>query len=360
MTVAVLVARVLLFSVLVIAAGLKAADLDGARSAMRDFGLAPRVAGLAGAVLPPLELTVGVLILLQPTAVVGGGLAAGLMVVFALGTAWTLRRGRRPDCHCFGRLHRSPIGWPTVARNVLLGGTSVLIVVAGANRKQPNPLGWVDSVSPVAVVISLGVTALAAIFALQLWFIVHLLQQNGRILSRLEALEGFRSPGKPHRPERSGVPIGTSAPDFSLPRVDGARVALGDLLEAGRPVVLIFSDPNCGPCNAFLPSVAEWQRRLRHQVTLAVVSRGDTVRNATKADELALENVLIQTDREVAHAFGAGGTPSAVLIDRDGRVGSRAAVGARAIDGLLAGALLPEKGRRLSATRRLSLHAAQP
>ena len=36
------------------------------------------------------------------------------------------------------------------------------------------------------------------------------------------------------------IPVGAKAPDFELPIGSGARLRLGDLLEAGSTVVLVF------------------------------------------------------------------------------------------------------------------------
>ena len=43
-----------------------------------------------------------------------------------------------------------------------------------------------------------------------------------------------------------------------------------------RPnVLLVFADPDCGPCHALMPRVADWQRSLADRLTVAVVGRGD-------------------------------------------------------------------------------------
>ena len=53
------------------------------------------------------------------------------------------------------------------------------------------------------------------------------------------------------RLNRSGLKAGTPAPGFRLPRLDGGELTLEEY--RGRPVLLIFSDPQCGPCDQLAP-----------------------------------------------------------------------------------------------------------
>src|SRR5206468_1306839 len=52
---------------------------------------------------------------------------------------------------------------------------------------------------------------------------------------------------------RDGLPAGTPAPAFRLPRLDGGAVSLADF--SGRRLLLVFSDPECGPCSALAPEL---------------------------------------------------------------------------------------------------------
>ena len=47
---------------------------------------------------------------------------------------------------------------------------------------------------------------------------------------------------------------------LELPGLDGPPLSLQQLLRAGRPLLLVFADPDCGPCIALAPRIAEWQR----------------------------------------------------------------------------------------------------
>jgi hypothetical protein len=59
---------------------------------------------------------------------------------------------------------------------------------------------------------------------------------------------------------------------------------LDSLLALGRPAMLVFSNPRCGPCTALLPEVAEWQRAHGSQLTIALVSTGTQAENVQRTE----------------------------------------------------------------------------
>src|SRR6266545_6225535 len=139
------------------------------------------------------------------------------------------------------------------------------------------------------------------------WLGWQLLRQNGRILLRLDELEKrldeleFEAPAAPEsladrevagqmnaRPhpdplpqgegenqdlaarfgsrslarskiKRDGLKAGTPAPEFRLPRLDGrGELSLSAL--RGQRVLMVFSSPQCGPCNALAPELEKFHR----------------------------------------------------------------------------------------------------
>ncbi|MCX8101546.1 MAG: methylamine utilization protein MauE [Geminicoccaceae bacterium] len=83
--------------------------------------------------LPWLEIATGLLLLLPPTRPFGAVLGAGLLLVFAVAMAVNLARGRREiDCGCFLGRQKERIGWPLVARNLLLASAAALLLVEPA------------------------------------------------------------------------------------------------------------------------------------------------------------------------------------------------------------------------------------
>jgi peroxiredoxin len=182
-----------------------------------------------------------------------------------------------------------------------------------------------------------------ALLAGQWWFLVHVLGQNGRLLVRLEALEDSVAAGGSVEPSENGtalhqaegLPVGSAAPEFALRGLHSETLTLDALRSSGKQVMMLFTDPGCGPCNTKLPEVGRWQEEHAQKLTLALISRGEVEENTTKASEHSLRNVLLQKDWEVSESYEVRGTPSAVLISPDGKVASPVAGGAEGIRALL-------------------------
>ncbi len=345
MDIALLLARLVLAAVFVVAGVAKLADRAGSRQAMRGFGVPERLAAPAGLALPIAEIAVAVLLLPLATAWWGGLGALVLLLAFVLGIGYNLARGRQPDCHCFGQLHSEPAGVPTLIRNGFLAAVAVFVVTAGSDDPGSSLVGWADDFSAAGwVALAIGALGLL-LLAAEGWALVHLLGQNGRLLLRLDTLEAAvagtgapltRTPTAPAPQPPPGLPVGSPAPAFSLSGLHGETMTLDALRAAGKPVLLIFSDPNCGPCNALLPDIGRWQREHAGLMTVALVTRGKPEANRSKSAEHGITNLLLQADREVAQAYMANGTPTAVLVQSDGTIGSPPAPGADAIRQLVA------------------------
>lgn len=350
MGVVLLLCRLGLAIVFLVAGAAKLLDLPGSRRAVVQFGVPERLAGVLGPLLPVLELAVGVALVPVASARFGAIGAAALLACFIAAIGNALARGRAPDCHCFGQLHSAPAGWRTLVRNLALLAVAGFVGVAGWKDGGASATGWVARIdAPWLVAISAGIV-IVALVGFQVWFSLQLLAQNGRTLDRLQAIEAaltltaddLADPGPLGAGlSGDGLPVGSPAPEFELESTTGQRHSLGSLLAAGHPLLLVFSDAGCGPCDALLPEVARWQREHGAELTFAVVASGNRERNRVKAETYGLERVLLQADREVADAFQADGTPVAVVIGSDGRIASPTAGGAEAIATLVAQATWP-------------------
>ena len=185
----------------------------------------------------------------------------------------------------------------------------------------------------MALVLFLICLLLAALVG-ESWLLLQLLQQQGRLLLRLETVEakeaGVPLALQPADAARAGLKVGTLAPAFSLADIQGEEISLASLLAHGKPVVLLFADPGCEPCSELFPEVGSFQRDTAEKLTLAVISRGSKEANQSKLSAHGITRVLLQKDREVAEGYqasGTPGTPSLVLIRPDGTIGSRLALG---------------------------------
>lgn len=312
-------------------------DRQGATDAAVGLGVPRSLARPLSIALPLVELVLAVL-LLSPAYRVAAGAASLLFLVFAGAVSRTVRRGEHPDCHCFGKLHESQVGWDTVARNVGLAALGAFVAISGARWPQPDPIAWFRDAGPGATVVAIiGVLLIVAVAAGG-FLIVAILRQNGRLLLRIDELEASMGGDAGHdhaELAHAGLPPGSEAPRFSLPDVFGDVITLERLLAEERPALLLFADPGCGPCELLLPDVAGWQRDQAQLVSVVVVSRGSSEENLDKVARHGLGTVLLQTGTEVATAYGYVGTPSAVLIDKAGRIASHVVAGADQIRALM-------------------------
>jgi peroxiredoxin len=343
MDILLLIARLLLGGVFLVAGFTKLADRAGSRQAVIDFGVPAPLAAPLSVLLPLVELAVAVALMPLSTAWWGALGAFALLLVFVGGIGVNLARGRKPECHCFGQLHSAPAGWKTLARNGALAAVAGFVLWEGYDVAGPSAVAWLGALSAAQLLGILGGVLVLILLAGQWGFLVHLLRQNGRLLVRLEAVEETLAEGGSVAPsangtpvdQAEGLPVGSAAPEFSLSGLHGETLTLDALRSSGKPLMALFTDPGCGPCNAMLPEVGRWQEEHERKLTLALISRGEVEENKTKAQEHALKNVLLQKDWEVSESYQVRGTPSAVLITPDGKVASSVAGGAEGIRGLL-------------------------
>ena len=186
----------------------------------------------------------------------------------------------------------------------------------------------------------------------------QLLRQNGRILLRIEELEralyelqfeeavGIASPnaeaeGEPRaarfshrelarsRINRGGLTVGTLAPSFRLPRLDGSKLSLEDF--RGQRILLVFSDPHCGPCNALAPELEKFHREIPG-IHLVMIGRGEPDENRAKVKEHRLTFPLVlQRSWEISRLYAMFATPMAYMIDEKGSIMNDVAVGVEPI-----------------------------
>jgi thiol-disulfide isomerase/thioredoxin len=124
-----------------------------------------------------------------------------------------------------------------------------------------------------------------------------------------------------------GLEPGTRAPAFALGDPRGGTVTLDDLLAPELPLLLLFTSPSCGPCQALLPQAAAWQHELADRLTVAVASDGSRDDVRAEAGEHGLEHVLVDDGARLHRKFEASGTPSAVLVGTNGMIASWVAPG---------------------------------
>ena len=135
---------------------------------------------------------------------------------------------------------------------MVFAAVAAIVVLAGPG---PSLSGWFGS-RPPEQVWGFAAAVVALIVAGQAALIWSLLRRHGAVLLRLRELEAG---GRTVAHNEPALMVGDPAPTFDLPGLGDERVSLASLLSTGRGVLLVFTDPRCGPCQALLPRLAAWQ-----------------------------------------------------------------------------------------------------
>lgn len=293
----------------------KLLDLPGSVAAAEGFGVPQRFSRLVGYGLSVLEIAIAVGLVSVTTARPAAATGTLLTALFIAAIAVNLAHGKRPDCHCFGKLHSAPIGWQTLARNAAIGVGAATVAVAGPGEKLVPWLQRLDATDRALLAVLVSATVVIG----WQWTVVERLSRTASVLgNRIATIEGLvngdRSADVP------GPEVGALAPGFLLRAIGKGFVSRDGLTGLGRPVLLVFAEPTCSVCTTMMPKLARRRQELASVLTIAVISTGTEEANRRKVDRFGLEWVLLQERREVTMAYRVPGTPAAVLIDRTGNV----------------------------------------
>jgi thiol-disulfide isomerase/thioredoxin/uncharacterized membrane protein YphA (DoxX/SURF4 family) len=300
----------------------KVLDQRGTRDAVINFGAPANWSGPLAWLLPLTEIAIALGLLLSATAWASALGALLLLGLFIAAIGINLSRGRTPECHCFGQLYSRPLGWPTLVRNILFAVCAVFLVWQGGQAIQASTRLFSDRLGGSQYFPLVAFMAMAIVVATVIQ------------IQRARAKKAGAADNQPP-PMFRGLPLGAVAPAFRLPAYRRDHTSLSDLLEPGKPVLLIFSNPNCGPCAALFAELAQWQHTYPEQVTIAVITQGTLKGNFVNIARNDLRNILFQNEREIAEEYKCLATPTGVLVSPDGRIASTAAAGADEIRELL-------------------------
>jgi peroxiredoxin/uncharacterized membrane protein YphA (DoxX/SURF4 family) len=328
-----LIARIVLAAVFAVAGIAKLFDRAGSEKAIVDFGVPESIAKPLSILLPLAEIATAILLLPLATAWFGAVSALVLLLVFVGGIAYNFARGNTPDCHCFGQIHSEPVGWSTLIRNSILAAIAGFVVFAGRETAGASAFAWLDDLDTaekmnlIFGVLTIGLLAFVA-------FKLKNIQTQQIVLQRhielLQLGEGSAAVEREHAaPPAEGLPVGALVPAFSLPDASGKQFSSEDLLKTNKPALLFFVSPSCTPCAALLPEIDDWRREFGEKMNFVFVSSGIEKENIAKFGED--KTILLQKERELMDVFRAKWTPSAVLLNSNGTLGSRLATGDAAI-----------------------------
>jgi thiol-disulfide isomerase/thioredoxin/uncharacterized membrane protein YphA (DoxX/SURF4 family) len=147
-------------------------------------------------------------------------------------------------------------------------------------------------------------------------------------------------PGEPHRSlpqerraDHAELAIGAPAPPLRLPDARGVERDLRPLLS--RETALLFWHPDCTHCRAMAPALRRLETQAADAAPQLVFVTAGPLAAARRAQTQFASLSLFDPELASAARFRARGTPSAILIDQHGRIGSALARGRDDVAALL-------------------------
>ena len=294
----------------------KLLDPRGTRDAVKNFGAPEAIAPALSLVLPIAELTIATGLLLAGTAGASALAALLLLGLFVAAISINLARGHTHDCHCFGQLYSRPLDWTTLARNLVFALGAGIVLWQTQAQASPSVFNTLAQLSSFQWLLLIRALAMVVVI------LVYLYRRQKHLSVKTSSAP-------------KGLPLDSVAPSFELAAYAGGKSSLTQLLAYGKPVLLIFTNPTCGPCVVLFKEVKEWQESHSEQLTIALISFGTIKENFVNVARNGLGQVLLQQEREVAEKYGANVTPTAVVVNSSGRIASPLAAGADEIRMLL-------------------------
>jgi peroxiredoxin len=118
-----------------------------------------------------------------------------------------------------------------------------------------------------------------------------------------------------------GDVTGQSAPDFTLPTIDGKQVKLSEL--RGKAVLVNFWATWCGPCKLEIPWFLDLQKQYGSQgLVILGIAMDDNPDVVPKfAQEMKIDYPVLIGNEKVAEQYGGvEGLPQTFYVGRDGRI----------------------------------------
>ncbi len=326
----VLSSRFFLFAIFLLAGLGKLGDLEGGKKSLKEMGFSESQASALNLILPFIEIAVAICFLPATTAWFASLAALVLLLGFSGFTLYQIRKGSSADCHCFGALHSEPISPKVVYRNLILAVPAVFLAL---QKERIESLHF----STLSFELSLGIIfglATLTLLTLVCLYLKETIKKQNELLRRVELLSLISSEEAAQETDISaptdGLLIGAPVPSFQATNGKGLTIDSTDIFQ--KPSVLFFMSDSCEPCKALLPEIQSWQEEMKEKLDFFFVLNEIS---SEHVQTFGNGNVILQKNQEISEIFNAKWTPTAIFVNRNGRIGSLPAAGDKAIRSLI-------------------------
>jgi peroxiredoxin len=126
-------------------------------------------------------------------------------------------------------------------------------------------------------------------------------------------------------PVSAEVSVGTKAPDFKLPTMDGKTISLSDF--ADKPTLLVFWATWCPHCRAELPVVQKIYKDLGPKgasfVGVSLDDNSARAKDFVKSNNITFPVAVAGARNNLLGSYGITGIPTVFVLDKGGVVKAR-------------------------------------
>lgn len=157
-----------------------------------------------------------------------------------------------------------------------------------------------------------GLKLLSAALALLLLLLAGCAEENVQPTTPTTSLDNIQT---------GPLSLGDRMPELNVTTPEGETLVLSELLQKKKVVVLNFWFADCIWCIREFPVMEASYQKYKDDVEILALNPFDSTDSiVTFAQEHSLNFPMASCSRDLALAFGIGGYPTSVVIDREGKI----------------------------------------
>jgi hypothetical protein len=309
----------------------KCADRRSFADTLDEFGLPNRSQASLSWVIPVVEVTLAICLLVPRVSREAAVGALALLSLFGVVLQAVGRRPAPPACGCFGGLgRRSPVDRRSVLRTWSLAAVAGGAAVWGSDNGVAPLLsgvgGWRNAVLAASLAAFLLCAVVAGVLLRRYGAALHRIRHLEALVADTDGLRKSAASVAGARGRRADAVFSPAAParllsDLGYPWIGDAKRCL-----------VVFVSRSCPSCTSVLGDLLALQPHLRSAgVKMVILAGGDPTSVEAWRRELGFATSFVLDTGEAVHAFGIPGTPAALELNSAGSVRSGPVVGPKAV-----------------------------